>query len=729
MAEDRSSFKIDPLAQHQTKGRMLLAKSRQLTTADEHWNTGGGATSIGSADGDVVSGGAVPLVDEKAAVAAAAAAAVSPLHHSTSNKSSESCCDGIGLATAAVVPTRRPQSSPVVLSASRAQKNSSKETAVNESRDASANGSSASSGLDGATAVAPSATHEGLSNKHVLSKGNRQTHRGGDAGKKVFTASGAAPFGRRLHLHVAEPSHDDGKDAARTLVLDQAMEGVSELTVSVVDEFGPETSKLGDVLRSNLPRYLLGVVVLCAAALTLFLGEMRSVRLEALRARGFEECTSVSGDAVDKANRGRLVHLQGRTRAAGSLSDPRFPDLEIPGCVKLQSTVEVLEHVPISRSANGVGDGTWPPATPKRRVRTRVEWTPVHRDFREHGGKKSHVVAETPPPGGVVNNPDLPLGLRLGTVTSNCGRVELGGYVMPEELVGRLQRYEQAMSRMPDTVRACGVVFYANRSDGYYYGRPTQHIRQRSGGFFAVSALTRGNVRDDHAVGDLRARFLCVPEGEATVVGVQCGAEGGDETFVPYRSIAQRPCLTEAEQRKLLVDGGTVPLGDFLSHQEVSMCLSVEKGHVTSGVLCCFCFCPCNVLSCICGQEVVTEEVFYASDRAEPKERAFRQVVPRTCCRVLSYRLICWLGLVAALWLLLGPSMPELKAFLQIDGLSHGGGRLLILFSLASALLAVTSAAASAPFLPSTSMKCLIIAACFLSLPMAVARYLNHQVQ
>jgi len=195
-------------------------------------------------------------------------------------------------------------------------------------------------------------------------------------------------------------------------------------------------------------------------------------------------------------------------------------------------------------------------------------------------------------------------------------------------------RFEPAMRHLPAVVHAHGLSFFANEQDGYYYARPstsTANLMARSNyGMAGFSTASVAKILTDHEVGDIRVRFLWVPEGDATVVAVQCDRDG-IETFVPYRPVAQAPCITDLEALQMQINEGERPLKDF----------KADKTCCTEGVGGCCC-CPCNVIRCCCMQEVVTEEIFYVSDKLDPVEKAFEKVVHRNPMRVWNFRFAGW---------------------------------------------------------------------------------------
>jgi len=380
-----------------------------------------------------------------------------------------------------------------------------------------------------------------------------------------------------------------------------------------------------DDQRIGLSSIILGAMLISLAIPIQWFNEARSIKMETMLSRGLRECVSIDSTEVDPENRGRLVHAQGRTRGSTPLVDPQFADAQLRNGLKLQSTVEVFEWAQVQTTPYMQGTGK------RSQARFQEEWTTVHHDslrFRK------------PSP----DNPRLPNGLMLGTSTTVCDRVELGSFVLPSEILNHFHRFEPAIQHLPAVVHAHGLSFFANEQDGYYYARPsasTANLLSRPGaGAAGFTTASVAKVLTDHEVGDIRVRFMWVPEGEATIVAVQCDRDG-TETFVPYRPVVQSPCFTDFQSRQMQIDEGERPLKDF----------KAGKACCSEGVGGCCC-CPCNAIACCCMQEVVTEEIFYVSNRLDPVEKAFQQVVHRNPMRVWNFRFAGWCTMFLGTWMI-----------------------------------------------------------------------------
>jgi len=426
-----------------------------------------------------------------------------------------------------------------------------------------------------------------------------------------------------------------------------------------------------------------GILFIMLAVPIHWFNEERTVRSEALSARGLEEVISVEAERVSKANRGRLVHVQGRAKGAAYLQDPQFRDVAVSRCLKLQSTVEVFQWVQTTR--------TWLEGGRVRRCQPRfhAEWTTTHQDslrFRK------------PSP----ENPRPPTGLRLGTATHVCPRVELGAFLLTDDMVNSFRRFEPAMQLLPQRIAAHGLTFFANQKDGYYYARP---------GFSLVRNPTLGGLFSKHEVGDVRVRFLCVPETNATVVAVQCQKDL-DETFVPYRPVCQGPCIDEGHARDYRVEAGFRPLKELRSE---TTCCS------TGGCAGCCC-CACNTIACICAQEVVTEEICYVSDSLDPIDMPFRSVVKRSPWRVWNFRVMGLAAMFLGVRLFLNPFSGMVQGVPMLE--VYGGAATVVFAAMITlATSALIAAVAAIPYRPTLAFRWFVAAGLMAVVPLLLGTF------
>ncbi|CAK9086174.1 unnamed protein product [Durusdinium trenchii] len=360
---------------------------------------------------------------------------------------------------------------------------------------------------------------------------------------------------------------------------------------------------------------IFGIIAFSLAVSVHWFNEERSAKIEVLLTKGLEDCRSVDANKLDTENRGRLVHVQGQATGQFPIRDAQFQDAVVNDCLKLQSTLEVLQWVP---AATGFVKDL--PGHPQHVL----EWSTSHNDSSRFRQQRPL-------------NPPLPTGLILGTKTTPCSRVTLGAFGLSQDMLVHFRSFESAASQLPETVHVAGIPFFANCQDGFFYGRQ---------GFNGTLAEAKASLFKKQEAGDLRVRFLCAKNCEATVVGVQCH-KVETETFVPYRIVPHAPCDGDTQERMKIVEAGERSLRDL---REGSCC--------AGGVATCCC-CPCNTVACFTSQEVVTEEIFFISDSVETKEKPFRRAVSRSPWRLWNWRLLGWATTYVALRLMLLPFLAD----------------------------------------------------------------------
>eukprot|EP00435_Cladocopium_sp_Y103_P062224 s996_g23.t2 len=278
---------------------------------------------------------------------------------------------------------------------------------------------------------------------------------------------------------------------------------------------------------------------------------------------------------------------------------------------------------------------------------------------------------------------------------------DLPVFAAPDMLV-HFHSFESAAHYLPDIVHAAEISFFSCQ-DGFFYGRP---------GFRGTVAEAKASIFGQHEVGDLRVRFLCTKNCDATVVAVQCHKELGEtETFVPYRLVPRAPCDGEIQERLKIVEAGERSLRDL---REGSCC--------AGGVATCCC-CPCNTVACFTSQEVVTEEIFFITDSIEVKERPFRRAVSRSPWRLWNWRLFGWALSYFALRLMLFPFIADST----LAGLSRWGklapSLLLLMITLIVWALVVT--AAYACYRPSMGIKYFVAVAIIIGIPFLCNQFIQ----
>lgn len=430
-------------------------------------------------------------------------------------------------------------------------------------------------------------------------------------------------------------------------------------------------------VRIHLGSIIWGVIFVFLSISIQWWNESRSVKFESLLKRGLEECQSISADKIEEASRGKIVHVQGRTHVVSPVFEPPFKfaqaramsdanmtlkqvtfdkdgGVDALGAVILQSTFEVYEWTPTGRP--------WadPQKDKKSKAGYKTEWLTKH--FDSSSFKK-------PSP----ENPRLPHNVRLGTTTQCASRVKLGAFDLPEEMIKQFRKYENLMPVLPSVVVCFGLQFQ-ECEDGYFYARPSSKGS-------TSSLLSQDAKYHEPEVGDLRARFLRVPEGEATAIAVQCERDGY-ETFVPFRPVPIGPCTSEREAKIRTIEEGEKHKESDERH---GMC-------VTGGVSSCCC-CPCNTITHCCTREVMTEEIFHAYEGLAPREKPFKRVVPRSSWRVCCFRSMGLASMFLGLFLILHPFNGQCQF---IPGFGYfGSGTAFVLslvFSIATLCLIIAAA-------------------------------------
>mmetsp|Transcript_23450 Transcript_23450/g.41243 ORF Transcript_23450/g.41243 Transcript_23450/m.41243 type:complete len:558 (-) Transcript_23450:40-1713(-) len=530
---------------------------------------------------------------------------------------------------------------------------------------------------------------------------------------RVPTASNAALAA--APGHVLPPPLDDSELSAPSLLVEfvrhlvhqpstvaSALKAImGETDASVTAGVGSNSTAvrgdakpLGEIVREHRGAFVFGLFLFALGVLIHWFNERRSAKCGTLLARGLEECISIPDpDKIDSDTIGRLVHVQGQTRGVVPVEDPQFEDAIVKNCLKLQSTVEVFEWVQTAQ-AGQIPKGNQP-KDKKVQYNFHQEWSTIHHNslhFQRTTGKPS------------PENPRPPGGLMLGTFTTVCPRVQLGGFTFTEAMVDQFRNFQPAIQYLPDKVTACGMLFSKSR-DGYFYARPGQRS----------SVWRQADPGAQPMVGDVRVRFLCVPEGVATVVAVHCEKEGQD-TFVPYRSIP-RCCSSDLQDRQRLIEEGQRPLREVKDlDKDMMPCVTSNRLSVS-----CFC-CPCSTISCVCTNEVVTEEIFHVSATRDPIQKPFEWVVTRSPWRVTLFRFLGLLIVFLGLYTLEQPMSANLAAIPGLEVYDHGWIVTLTALTMAFAASAMIAGIAYISYQPIMTLKWVLIAAAVMLLPSVWSR-------
>lgn len=282
----------------------------------------------------------------------------------------------------------------------------------------------------------------------------------------------------------------------------------------------------GTRLGGGFLEILSGLVLVMFSFPVLWFNESRSARIETLICRARWQARSIGTDAPDADNRNWLVHVEDvLLTAAAPVSDPRFDVTFRTGCLRLQSSIEVLQmiqrEVSESRERYGCSRET------KRTYKYAQEWS-----------DQWHNSDDYQDPSKRVNR--MPSGLKIGHATTNSPRVECGrGFLLSDALISQCSLYKPASDRLgPCVTSRVGGLLFKKEPDGYFYYRPSG-----------------GAPGSPPKIGDIRVGFSFVAEGRVTVMGLQVESAKDQtrDTFLPYRLVERGWCgLTQSQEKQAL---------------------------------------------------------------------------------------------------------------------------------------------------------------------------------
>lgn len=279
-----------------------------------------------------------------------------------------------------------------------------------------------------------------------------------------------------------------------------------------------EYESFGDRLQGACAGICIGIILFFASFPLLFWNETRAVeRYDALN-EAEAQVMSISGMDIDPANEGQLLHFTTNvTNGGGTLIDPIF-GIQSEG-LKLQRHAEMYQWVEKKRSkkVNKVGGGK----TTRTTYTYEKEWV-------------DYVVDSQYFKQGNHTNPSY---MEFESETVIADPIMIGAYELPQELVGRVDRYSEM------------DVDIENITDESIRGR----ARKTPDGFYFKTA----NSSSTWQVGDQRVQFSETPELVFTVVGVQNGntlaafvsetGEGGDVLLFKEGNYSATAMFDEAE--------------------------------------------------------------------------------------------------------------------------------------------------------------------------------------
>lgn len=241
--------------------------------------------------------------------------------------------------------------------------------------------------------------------------------------------------------------------------------------------------RLGDALKG----VLVGLVLLVVSFPLLFWNEGRAVRRYKTLVEGAAAVVSVSSDAVDPANEGRLVHVSATTATTDIVSDPEL-GVSAPA-IRLGRRVEMFQwrETSDSREEKKVGGGT--------ETVTTYEYSRVWSDRAIDSSRFEHPVGH-----------ENPGSMPFGSTSYAARQVALGAYALNSSQIGRVGQ-SRGLALSADTPVPASLGERAAVVDGgFHVGDPA-----------------------NPEIGDLRVRYSVVEPGPASVVARQVG-----NSFEPY---------------------------------------------------------------------------------------------------------------------------------------------------------------------------------------------------
>lgn len=246
----------------------------------------------------------------------------------------------------------------------------------------------------------------------------------------------------------------------------------------------------GSRSKNSIGGAIFGFILVAVGTVLLFWNEGRAVKRYKDLKEGAGKVVSVSAEAVDPADEGKLIHVTGEAKTSGPLSDPDFAISE--DAIKLRRDVEMyqwVEDVQTEKKENVGGS-----VDTKKTYSYRQEWRSELVDSSRFQVKEAH------------RNPTE---MRFASKSFVAKGVTLGAYRLPDFLIAKIGGGEPLdpgpTSDLPPALRS--------------------EARSAAGGYYF------GNDPANPQVGDLKVTFSIVRPGPLSVVAQQSG-----NTFVTYRA-------------------------------------------------------------------------------------------------------------------------------------------------------------------------------------------------
>jgi hypothetical protein len=249
-------------------------------------------------------------------------------------------------------------------------------------------------------------------------------------------------------------------------------------------------SRIGGAFKGIVVGLLLSVI----SVPLLFWNEGRAVKTAKGLKEGAGAVVALDSDQVLSANDGKFVHLTGTASTDEMLADEQF-GVQFNG-IRLKRSSEMYQWVEKkkSKTKKKLGGGTRTETT----YSYEKDWASSLVDSSEFHNKGGHT------------NPDS---MRFPTTTYQASSVRLGGFRLPDSLIGQIsgaEPLEIEAESIDKGIREFTTVKQESRSSVAYF---------RPGGQYD------GQPR----IGDIRVRFSATPNSTVSVMSKQKG-----ESFEPY---------------------------------------------------------------------------------------------------------------------------------------------------------------------------------------------------
>jgi len=407
-------------------------------------------------------------------------------------------------------------------------------------------------------------------------------------------------------------------------------------------------------MADSLKGVVIGCILITFSIPILWVNERRNARLESLIDVGERSCQTVTADEADEANRGCLVHLNSADATAnGLVEDDRFEDVKSDGeCLRIRSLVEVYQWTEKSEtkeSKDSVGGGKTTTTTYSYERR----WSDQRTDsstFHCGQAEKTQYVNSFPVDG-------LLLGMRCKTSTD----VRYGdAFSVPAEMVRQLENFKNVVDEPDNPLKLGNTLTFGDFS------------LQKEGDYYIRTKLVGKNLDYSRQpeIGDTRVKIEYVPNGPATVIGLQvpmsarksglvaspqtpklADSEGtgkdSRDSFYPYRMISRGWCgINEAVQKERQIEEGRK------SANELYQADACHCGPLT--ICCCCCLCACNLVA-LCFSGLAPPQVFGMYPGHISAKQCWEDVKKQGTASKWGFRLLGWLLMLTGTYMLFQP--------------------------------------------------------------------------